>query len=515
MVKRPFQNSLRKTRKKVGPVFWREFAIAAIGSLVGAVTYRSLANVSVVSPDIFVPLFVGVGVALVLDSLVVGVVCAFLASLGASFLGAPYFSTIVNALPMSPRNLISEAWSDRLFAPASNFAYAALLGTIAAGGFVIFRWVRTKLKKGASGLVISLVVMSFLANGFLLTSLIARSANVEPEPYRYQFDGIKWLKAFYFMKKGTNYYQAAWLADKLDARKLVFSQPLQYRLPTIFWLWRILPSGAAIVYLFLFMSAITLLCVFLVGRRYGGNLAGYVASVLLYPYLIWGAATTYFSFAEYWGLFFVAIALLLLAYERNILAIPFFLIAAAIREQFALFLVLGIFTSLLRKEWRESSIWTAASGLMAILVRYHGLMAKRYIPPVRAATVSVRFFQEYAAPQFGNLLGRNSFGIEPLVIPRFLLIDVFSFADAVLLIFMVLAIVGLLWRRPSALTILLAPYLVILIFLSLVVEPSRTYWAVIYMPFVFLAWPWVLSKLAGILQGNRALALDGSSPERA
>lgn len=515
MIKRLFLNILTEPGNKAKYVSWRGFAVAIIGLFMGIVVYRSLANVSVVLADGLVPLFVGVGVALLVDSLAVGAICAFLSSVVAPFLGAPFFSAILNTLPLRPENPLYEAWSGSLSAPASNFAYAALSGAIAAVGFAAFRWAKMKTKKGASVLAIALVVMSFLVNGFLLAGSIARPANLEPKPYVYRFDGWKWLKTFYLMKKGFNYYKSAWLADKFDRRKLVFSQPLNYRLPTIFWLWRILPTGAAIVYLFLFMSAIALLCFFLVGRRYAGDLAGYAAAVSLFPYLIWGAATPYFSFAEHWGLFFVAIAFLLLAYQRNILAVPFFLIGAAIREQFALFLLLGIFTSLLRRQLKESAVWAAALGLMAVLVRYHGLMAKRYIPPVRSATVSVRFFQEYVAPKLGNLLRRNSFGIEPLVVPRFSLVYVFSLADIALLIFIVLAAVGLLWRRPSALSSLVTPYLIILVFLSVILEPSRTYWAVLYMPFVFLAWPWTLSKLAGILQGNQALAVSSRSREGA
>lgn len=62
-MKKNSQKSPSGVGKKAGHISLREFAVAVIGSVMGIVVYRSLVSVTVVLPDVFVPLFVGVGIA--------------------------------------------------------------------------------------------------------------------------------------------------------------------------------------------------------------------------------------------------------------------------------------------------------------------------------------------------------------------------------------------------------------------------------------------------------------------
>ncbi|MHB8842536.1 MAG: hypothetical protein ACYC56_12260, partial [Candidatus Aquicultor sp.] len=126
-----------------------------------------------------------------------------------------------------------------------------------------------------------------------------------------QFDGALYLKVFFLMKQGLSYYDALPVACEQDVRMgHAPASVLSWRLPTTFEIWQMLPAnGVYIQFLFVVMSALSLIAAFFFASRYLKPVAALSAPIIIMPYLVKGAATLWFPFLEFWGLFLAIIAM--------------------------------------------------------------------------------------------------------------------------------------------------------------------------------------------------------------
>ncbi len=199
-------------------------------------------------------------------------------------------------------------------------------------------------------IVASISFTNFVQNRFGAVSLS------EPGLKTYSSDEMAFLKTFYLMEKGQDYYSAYKTArENYSIGNLISSDVSTWRMPTVFFLWHIFAnSGLGIFRLFVFFLSIFLVCVYLIFKKtYSGKLA-ILSILILLPYLYdTFSYNTSFLFTEWWSLFFFFFALTSLIYKLNWLAIFLFTLALITREIFIIpMCAFLIIQSIQKKEMR-------------------------------------------------------------------------------------------------------------------------------------------------------------------
>jgi len=191
-------------------------------------------------------------------------------------------------------------------------------------------------------LLAALAIIVFCVSGIGLGKTVRQLSRTEPADFSYNFDGIRYLKSFYLMKQGMDWYGACVESTRVDARG-PFEVPrvvMNYRLPTLYGLFSFLPNGGWMQVLFVLCSCCAMGAVFDAISRIGGTdsswLCGLAASLLLGSYLLTGAVTWYYTFHEYWAWFAAAGAWFFLVRGLDLPAFALAVFSAAIREHFLL-----------------------------------------------------------------------------------------------------------------------------------------------------------------------------------
>ena len=187
-----------------------------------------------------------------------------------------------------------------------------------------------KIKKEIFLLILFVVVFySLKLNNFLNFDLD------EPKLGTYRNDEMIFLKTFYLIKKGENYYQAFREANEADARiKKMTPDVFTWRLPTIFYIWNLTANdGFQIFRNFWILTAIFLICIYLILVRFIKPCLAILGPILLVPYFLDTISyKTSFLFTEWWSLFFFFFGLTFFLYKKTFSAGLLFLLAAITRE---------------------------------------------------------------------------------------------------------------------------------------------------------------------------------------
>lgn len=199
-----------------------------------------------------------------------------------------------------------------------------------------------------------------------------------PKAGEYVNDDALYRRVFYLMHDGVPYYEAykqAWLGLKLKPE--LPSAVSAYRLPTMYWLWNLLPDDAfAIEPLFLaFISVGCVAAAFITGQLAGVRFAPLAATALA-AYALGSATTVYMTYIDLpaMSVSLVGIALYVrgsLTKDRNLIwAAAIVMTAAALtREILAYLLVFALIGSSFVPYWRrsrESLPWLVGLAIFAV-----------------------------------------------------------------------------------------------------------------------------------------------------
>ena len=220
-----------------------------------------------------------------------------------------------------------------------------------------------------------------LAGGIPLTGygpLHAADISAVPQPHQYVNDDAIYRRVFYLMHAGTPYYQAfrdAWLGLK-QAPPLP-SSVTAYRLPTMYWLWNLLPDNAfLIVTVFLgFASIGAVAAAFITGQLVGIRFAP-LAALAVAGYAAGSAVTVYLTYIDLPAACIALVGIALFARaavsddDRFLYAAATVLALAALtREILAYLIVFAALSALLQpagKRLRRALPWIAALGTFAL-----------------------------------------------------------------------------------------------------------------------------------------------------
>jgi len=207
---------------------------------------------------------------------------------------------------------------------------------------------------------------------------IASGSAIEPPAESFAFDGIFFLKMFYLVDQGMNFYEAYDLGFQHDKR---FDAPPPiiggWRMPTTFWFWSVIASrGDHLVNYFVFFSLILMACAYLVASKFTEPAFALISASLVGTYMLFGSASWWYTELEYWGLFLALPAATLYLYDKRYWALPLALLAGLMREWIALILIAGLIVNLINRRWVESGIWATACALVggAYFLNIHNIV---------------------------------------------------------------------------------------------------------------------------------------------
>ncbi|GEM_PF-2103319 len=184
--------------------------------------------------------------------------------------------------------------------------------------------------------ILALIILVFTFRSFSLFSLkSAPLVDSQPQPNGYRSDEFVFLRTFYLIRSGDNYYHAFNDSVVNDIRKGVLSKDVfAWRLPTIFYIWTILArDGVGIGILFIILSSLSLAASYFLNRKFLPPLPSLIAPILLAPYFLDAYEyRTSFLFTEWWGMFFLFFGITFYFYRKMLPAAIFLILAVLTRE---------------------------------------------------------------------------------------------------------------------------------------------------------------------------------------
>ena len=191
------------------------------------------------------------------------------------------------------------------------------------------------MKKAAIFVLIFLYLVSFWINSENLRIFLAQDLS----KFAYNNDPGIFLKTYYLIEQNVNYYDALNSAQLgRFGQHIVNGDVWGWRLPTIFYIWKYLPtsSGLSIYVLFLILASALLLVSYKIGRRYLGARLAILPSYLLFPYLHYAARDQTFLQTEWWSVSTFVIAIYLFITRKHFYSIILLSLTVLIREVYIL-----------------------------------------------------------------------------------------------------------------------------------------------------------------------------------
>lgn len=336
---------------------------------------------------------------------------------------------------------------------------------------------------------IGAVIVAFLIGAWVVGGPVRAFLSRDLPLYTYNNDWGVLYKTYLLLEADFNYYDAY-----RTAQLGRFDQPLVpgdiwgWRLPSLFFLWQMLPgtSGISIYILYLVLAAGTLYSAYLIGVRYLGPNLGILSPYLLFPYLSFGARDQIMLATEWWGMFFFIIGLFFLISRRYFWAIIFLSLTVLVREVYVLPLVLMAIYALFR---RRTMLAVFAIPLIAfgVLYLFHIIWTSSYIDAwgtlAAARVVQSGWFFVQQTLAFASW--------------EYLFVNFRPF-----LVFLALATLGLTClfirkRGEEAIIWAAAALSFPLAFLRFGTVPYNDYWGIIYVPLVLILAPLALLAFGG------------------
>lgn len=274
-------------------------------------------------------------------------------------------------------------------------------------------YVRTKggvpqraLSLGVSSVLVLWILVNMwaplFAGGIPFTGygpLRASTISEVPKPGQYVNDDAIYRRVFYLMHSGTPYYKAfelAWLG--LSRTPALPRSVTAYRLPTMYWLWNVLPPNAfLIIIVFLgFATVGAVAAAFITGQLVGVRFAP-LAPLALACYAASLSVTVYLTYIDLPAacVALVGVALFVRGSitddDRWLYAAAATLVLAALtREILAYLIVFAALSALLQpaeKRLRRATPWLVALGVSALGYAAHAVAVVQFIGP-RTGTIS-------------------------------------------------------------------------------------------------------------------------------
>lgn len=333
------------------------------------------------------------------------------------------------------------------------------------------------LKKSA----IWILVAVFLLNSIVISRDLRHWLTTD---IPYNNDPGVLLKTYRQVETGIDYYDAYKTAQLgRFAQNIIPGDIWGWRLPTVFYIWKVLPgqTGLAIYVLYLVLAATLLFVAYLIAKKYLDENLAFLSPYLLFPYLHFGARDQMFLETEWWAVFIFIFGLYFLVTRKLFFSTIFFSLTLMIREVYLLPIGLMLIYSIF-KQRRLISVFLIPIISFAIFFLYHIYRVNYFIDAwgtlftARTVNNGIYFLQQTLAFASWEYL-LNQF--RPF------------------LLFTVAAAIGCLYilkvqKKQEVVFLLLAFLPFPIAFLRFGTTPFNDYWGLIYIPTAIILAPTVL-----------------------
>ena len=207
---------------------------------------------------------------------------------------------------------------------------------------------QTALRRRVGAGIVAVVCLSYAFSAARASTEMIAYANQEPVVGNYAFDATVYLKTYYNMAHGQDYYTALVSAAAGDTRVIADTAtgirdgksyggwlwgPSAARRPTIFYVWKYLApgGGGSVIYLAIAFSALSLAVIWWGLTPYLSYRAVFVP-IFAVPYVMLMTLGLNVFFPDYWAALIALCALALLMRRQWIAGAAALLFAAAVRE---------------------------------------------------------------------------------------------------------------------------------------------------------------------------------------
>lgn len=336
---------------------------------------------------------------------------AFAGSVGGLIVSRRADAPLVAGLATGVTSLIARPW----FVAAGDGAevllgWALAVGAVAAATAWAVTFVPAKRRGAAVWIVLGALVLALWVNVIVFGSQsqaagqpsFITSLSMEPRAEQYRFDAQIYLKTFYLMRQGEDFYSAFRAAFKGDARMEGYPGAVfNFRQPYGFYIWSLLAPGDArgILYMWLALASGALVAAYLLAATVVRRPLALVGAFCLYPYLLFPATGHWLPFVEYWGAALGVISAALLALSisqggptgprREGIAAALAASAALVREHMIYVIAAGLASALADKARRRRALLWVGAGLVFLAGwGLHYSAVKRVTPAAGPISVS-------------------------------------------------------------------------------------------------------------------------------
>ena len=361
-------------------------------------------------------------------------------------------------------------------------------GWIGAGLFLYtlaILLIKPKLKKTKTSLIVVLpILVAFFFTGVMNSSHLRDFLSVNPKSGQYMHDMGLYLKTYYLMKEETvNYYQAH--GQAFSGHMVMNKLPDNvwgWRLPTVFYLWSIIPvtNGVVIWWLFMMFGLLTLLAVYKIsGLMLHESKSKYaiLTPYLFFPYLHFAVRDWTMLQVEWWAVFSLIGGIYFYLKKQKSWAVVFFCLAVMIRELILIPLLTLVILSWVFKR-KEVKFFLIPVIVFGVFLSGHTVLVSKQVELVKGVS-------KYALRLHGEgkqlLLTTLAFGSW----------EYLFYKTRIFLIMMILALVGYLKKISFGKTIVAVNFILALSFLIIGTSEWNHVWGVLYIPMVLLGVVWL------------------------
>lgn len=329
-------------------------------------------------------------------------------------------------------------------------------------------------------LIVFHLILFFLISSFLNSSTLRTTVSKEPQANTYSNDYLAFLRNYYLVEKGYNYYDALVLSHTQDVRSNELPPNFwNWRMPTYVYLWQIFPgTGGYPVYLFfLLISSSTMLVVYWTTSQFLDKKISVLSPYLVLPYFHFAARDISFLAMEWFGLFFVLVTLFFVLKRKFILIFISGLLAALLRETFIVYILSLTALSFIFKKYKIAAALILSFSIFLVFLIIHVLRVYNYIP-------TKGFSLENLIHQINPLVVQQTLAYAS---QDYLLIRLRPFLIALTVTLLCLAI--LLYRKRLNFELLILPIssLCMVLVTASLANLEADYWGITFVPLILIS----------------------------
>ena len=342
----------------------------------------------------------------------------------------------------------------------------------------------TFLLKSFAKIALIFLILVYLANSWFISGDL-RFFLTHDIPYNND-PGVL-LATYKSVENGRDYYESYKQAQLgRFSQSIIPGDIWGWRLPTIFYIWKIVPGGTLSIYvLYLILAATVLYVAFLINRMFLPENLALLSPYLIFPYLHFAARDQMLLETEWWATFLFVISIYLLIKKKLFVATVFLSLTLMVRELFILPVGLMLVFSIFKNKRLAPVFLIPLCGFLILFV-YHIWRVSRYIDATgtlftaRLISNGVFFVQQtFAFASWEYLL----YKIRPLTLLA------------------ILATIGTLSLARTKkhfegviLTLAFLPFPIS--FLRFGTVPYNDYWGIVYVPLAIILSPLFLRALS-------------------